>query len=101
MPSNLQEKENIAEEIYNFGYITRNWIVNNELVINTIYVEEEVAFSLNTDLPRCEKSGFWDPHDKHITTEDLRIIENKKLRKRLTKGSYYREPRSISFSKYF
>ena len=36
------------------------------------------------------------PH-KDITTGDLRITENKKLRKLLTKGLNYRERRSINF----
>ena len=45
------------------------------------------------------KSKFCDPHHKHIITGDLRITENKKLRKLLTKGPNYTEPRTINFRK--
>ena len=38
-------------------------------------------------------------HIKHIITGDLKIIENEKLRKLLTKGPNYRESRNINYSK--
>ena len=71
----------------------RNDIVNCKDVIHLIYIDEKVWFSLNTNL--C------DPHQKHITTGHLRIIENKKLAKVLFKSPNYREPRSIYFNKAF
>ena len=37
------------------------------------------------------------PHHKHIVTGDLRIIENSKIRKLLTKGPNYREPCTLNF----
>ena len=40
-----------------------------------------------------------DSHHKHIIKEDLWIIKNNKLRKLLTKGPHYTEPRTINFSK--
>ena len=73
----------------------RNNILNYKDVANSFYVDEEVSFSLKTDLCDCEKSKFCDPHHKHIITRDIRITENKKLRKILTKGANYREPRSF------
>ena len=63
-----------------------------------MYVDEEVSFSLNTDLFDYEKK-ICDSHHKHVITRDLRIIENKTFRKPLTKGPNYREPRSINFGK--
>ena len=56
-----------------------------------------VSFSLNTDLCDCEKSNLCDPHDKYVIIGDLRIIENKKLRKLLTKGPNYREQQKYKF----
>ena len=38
-------------------------------------------------------------HIKHIIIGDLKIIENEKLRKLLTKGPNYRESRNINYSK--
>ena len=40
-----------------------------------------------------------DQHHGHIVTGDLRIVTNGKLRKLLTKGPKYREPKSLDFSK--
>ena len=38
-------------------------------------------------------------HITSIIADDLKIIENKKLKKHLTKVSNYRKPRSINFRK--
>ena len=53
----------------------------------------------STDLYDCRTSSFCDPHHKHIITGDLKIIENKKLRKLLTKNLNYRKRKSINFTK--
>ena len=91
LPCNLQKKESIPTVTYKPGYNKRNKILNYKDVVNSIYVDKEVLFSLKTNLRDCEKSIFCDPHHIHITTGDLRIIENKKL------GKHYREPRSKNF----
>ena len=48
-------------------------------------MDEEVAFSLGTEICECEYYQFCDPYHKHIITRDLRIIYNFKLRKLMTK----------------
>ena len=50
-----------------------------------------------SDLCQCSNSLFSDPHHHHIITGDLRLVENNKLRKLLTKGPNFREPRSTNF----
>ena len=47
----------------------------------------------------CVSSDFSDPHHKHIITGDLRIVQNCKLRKLLTKGPNYHEPRALNYGK--
>ena len=62
----------------------RNKILNYKEAVNSIYVDEEVFFCLNTDQCDCADSSVWDPHHKHIITGDLLIIKNNKLRTILT-----------------
>ena len=49
-------------------------------------MDEEDAFSLNTETCERGHSQFCDPHHKHIITRDLRIIDNFVLNKLITKG---------------
>ena len=53
------------------------------------------------DLPSCDcqSSEFCDPHHKHIVSGDLRVVSNQKLRKLLSKGPNYREPRTLNYNK--
>ena len=101
LPTDLQTKENIPVVTYELGQPIRNKILNYKETVNSILVDDEVSFSLNTDNCECQNSIFCDPHHKHVVTGDLRIIENPKLRKLLAKGPGYREPRSLNFSKAF
>ena len=98
---NLQQKETIPTVTYKLSNNMRNNTLNCKDAVHSIYIDEEVSFSLNTDLCECEKSNYCDPHHKHIITGQLRIIENKKLGKFLSKSANYRDSRSIKFSKAF
>ena len=66
--------------------------------------DDDVRFTTNSESNStfpcsCSESSFCDPHHGHIVTGDLRIIENAKLRKLLTKGPNYRENKTINYSK--
>ena len=99
LPLDLQVKDNIPVVTYTLCEPIRNKILNYQETVDSIYVDDEVSFSLNTQSCDCQNSNFCDPHHKHIITGDLRIIENAKLRKLLTKGPNYREPRPLNFSR--
>ena len=100
LPMELQNKENRPPIItYKLSSTIRNKIFNYKDTVNSIYFDDEISFALNTDPCQCSKSPFIDSHHKHVITGDLRIVENAKLRKLLTKGPNYREPRSINFNK--
>ena len=99
LPSDLQSEDHIPVVTYKLGGTIRNKILNYKDTVESIYVDDEVSFTRDTTPCECESSTFCDPHHKHIITGDLRLIENTKLRKLLTKGPNYREPRSINFSK--
>lgn len=69
--------------------------------VNSVFVDEEVPFSLYTDNREYKRSHFCDPHHKHVITENLHIIDNSKLRKLIINGPHYREPRAFHFTKPF
>ena len=75
--------------------------MNYKATVNSIYVEDKISFTLNTDPRKCEHSLFIDPNHKHIITGDLRIVGNSKLWKLLTKHPKYREARLTNFNKAF
>ena len=80
--------------------------MNYEQTVKSIRFEscEDISFFVNSETGAsfpytCSESTFCDPHHKHIVTGDLRIVDNPKLRKLLTKEPNYREPKTINFSK--
>ena len=97
LPADMQSDENIPMVTYKLNNTVRNKIFNYKQTVEDIRVDEEVSFTLNTDLCKCKDSKFFDPHHKHVITGDLRIVENQKLRKLLTKGPNYREPVTTNF----
>ena len=63
--------------------------------------ENFLSSHLNTETCKYEHSQFCDPHQKHIISGDLRLIDNSKLRKLMTKSHNYREHHILSFNKVF
>ena len=72
---------------------------------NKILNYKETVLSIDTETIfapsecNCKDSTFNDPHHQHIVTGDLRIIDNLKLRKLISKGPNYRENHTINYSK--
>jgi len=100
LPNSLQEnEENRPMVSYRLGPTIRNKIFNYKDTVNSIRVDEEVSFSTDTERCTCANSQFSDPHHGHIITGDLRVVENDRLRKLLTKGPNFREPKTINFQK--
>lgn len=73
-----------AAVTYKLGSIIRNYILGSKNIVDSIYIDEEVSFSLNIDLCVSEKSNFYDPYKKYVITWGLRFIENKILGKLLS-----------------
>ena len=74
-------------------------MLNNKEAVNSIYLDEDASFYVNTDQYDCVNSSLCDPHHKHIITGDLRITKNKKVKKLLTKGTKYKKTWTMNFSK--
>ena len=64
-----------------------------------IVVDDEVSFVRDLPSCDCESSEFCDPHHKHVISGDLRVVTNQKLRKLLSKGPNYREPRTLNYTR--
>ena len=94
LPNILQDEVNVPLVTYKLDKTIRNKILNYNEVIKTTTIEENN--SLNCD---CANSKFCNPSLNHIITGDLRLVENGKLRKLLSKGTNYREPKKINFKK--
>ena len=106
LPEVLQEEEKVPKIVMKLDKPIRNKIMNYEATVRSIHHvnDDEVSFTLcsetNAPFPcSCSGSTFCDPHHGHIVTGDLRIVDNPKLRKLLTKGPNYRENRTINYSK--
>ena len=73
----------IRSKIFNFNQFT------SKFDINAFLNDENI-------LPcHCEESPFRDTHHNHIVSGNLKIIDNNKLRKLLSKGPKYREPKKL------
>ena len=95
----LRTRDNLPVVTYSLGNTIRNKVLNYKDTVNSIFIDDEVSFSTETDTCQCDISPFKDKDHGHILTGDLRIIENAKLRKLLSKGPNFREPRTINYKK--
>ena len=71
--------------------MSETYNLNYKKTVNFIFLNEEVTFSLNNEAQLC------DPHDKHIITEHLRMIDNSNL----IKGPSDREACTLNFNNVF
>ena len=77
------------------GNPIRNKIFNYKKTVESVCIEDPPSLTTCA----CSQSEFKDPNHGHIVTGDLRIVEDVKLRKLLSKGPNFREHRNINFNK--
>ena len=97
MKKNLLTKVNKIEQISTVHTLTkaiRSKIFNHKEFIKTLR-SKNILDNMNNLPGSCTTSSFT---DRHIVTGDVRIVQNKKLRKLLCKCPRYKEPVSINFS---
>ena len=101
LPEVLQKDEEIPMCTMKLDPPIRSKILNYKDTVSSlkIVVDDDISFVENLPSCDCENSGFCDPHHKHIVSGDLRIITNQKLRKLLSKGPNYREPKTLNYHK--
>ena len=106
LPETLRSADNIPKVVMKLDGSIRHKILNYEDTVRSIKQinDDEVSFTINriTNQPfpcTCSESTFKDAHHGHIVTGDLRIVDNTKLRKLLSKGPNFREKCTINFNK--
>ena len=98
LPDPLKEDE-VPSPVYNLSNTIRNKIFNYKDTVNSININDKLSYGTNINTCDCATSMFKNQHHGHILTGDLRIIENNKLRKIVSKGPNYREPKTLNWKK--
>ena len=100
LPPSLNAEEEIPVVTMKLTPPVRSKILNYRDTVSSldVAVDEDVSLVRNLPLCECEHSEFKDPHHEHIVSGDLRVIQNPKLRKLLTKGPNYREAKTLNYS---
>ena len=100
MPSALNTEEDIPMVTMKLTPPVRSKILNYRETVSSldVVVDEDVSYVRNLPSCECHTSEFKDPHHNHVITGDLRVVQNPKLRKLLTKGPNYREPNTLNYS---
>ena len=98
LPVKLQT-EDPPSIVYKLSSTIRNKLFNFKDTVNNIDVTDTDTYGTKLSHCECHNSPFVDPDHGHIVTGDLRIITDQHLRKLISKGPNYREPRSINWKK--
>ena len=80
--------------VYSYTKPVRNKIVNYRQTVQSTVYEEWVSAEGRCG---CQNSPFVDEHHGHVITGDLSIVENVKLKRLLSKGPNYREPKTTNW----
>ena len=101
LPEKLREEEEIPVVTVKLDPPIRNKILNYKQTVKDLDIRQEDGKFFVHDLPECEcsQSLFKDPVHNHVVTGDLRIIQNKKLRKLISKGPNFRENKFVNYKK--
>ena len=96
LPNRIKIEENNRICVtYKLGNPIRNKIFNYKETVTTIAVQDPPSLTTCS----CMQSEFKDPNHGHIITGDLRIVEDAKLRKLLSYGPNFREPKCINYNR--
>ena len=95
LPTQFNKTEEIST-VYTLTKTIRTKIINHKEFIKTLDTKD-ILDNMNNLPCNCTTSPFTDAKHGHIS-ENIRIVQNNKLRKLLCKGPKYREPVSINVS---
>ena len=101
LPEELREDTNVPVVTFHLDPPIRNKILNYKNTVKDLEILKENDIFIVNNLPTCDcsSSTFKDPVHNHIVTGDLRIINNNKLRKLLSKGPNFRENKFINYDR--
>ena len=98
LPIPLKNDE-VPSVVYSLGTTIRNKIFNYKKTVNSLNTDDLESSGTGITACDCHESEFVNGHHGHVVTGDLRIIRNGKLRKLISKGPNYREPKTINWKK--
>ena len=85
--------------VYNLSSTIRNKILNYKDTVQNINTTDRETFGTGLSSCNCASSEFVDQNHGHVVTGNLRIIQNKHLRKLIQKGPNFREPKTINWKR--
>ena len=88
------ERSNNPMIVYKYTKPVRNKIVNYRQTVQSAICDEWMT---NVGRCDCQYSPFKDDHHDHVITGNLNIIQNRKLRALFSKGTNYREAKTINW----
>ena len=77
--------------VFNYTKPVRSEILNYRQTV------QDSDFDSDEGTCNCHQSVYKDPNHDHVITGNLNIISNLKLKRLLSKGPGYREPRTLNF----
>ena len=80
--------------VYKYTKPVRNKIVNYRQTVQSAVYDE---WTTNEGRCDCHNSPFKDEYHGHVITGNLDIVQNRKLRILFSKGTNYREPKTINW----
>lgn len=80
--------------VYKYTKPVRNKIVNYRQTVQSSVYDDWMASEGRCD---CQYSPFKDNHHDHVITGNLNIVQNRKLKALLSKGTNYREAKTINW----
>ena len=98
LPQILRNEE-VPSVVYSLGNTIRNKIFNYKETVNAIDLNDTEGYGTGIVRCDCHESEFVNEHHGHVVTGDLRIIRNQKLRKLISKGPNFREPKTINWKR--
>ena len=96
LPESLKD-DDVPSVVYSLGKTIRNKIFNYKDAVNNIDIHDHETYGTGLRSCDCLSSEFLDQEHQHVLTGNLKIIENNDLRKLLTKGPNFREPKVINW----
>ena len=91
--------DEVPSTVFSLANTMRNKMFSYKETVNNINTTDTLIYGTGINVCSCKNSNFINRHHGHIPTGDLRITENDKLRKILSTGPNYAEPKAIKWKK--
>ena len=91
--------DEVPSTVLSLANTMRNKILSYKETVNNINTTYTLIYGTGINVCSCKNSNFINRPHGHIPAGDLRIIENDKLRKILSTGPNYAEPKAIKWKK--